>query len=78
MEPQVIRFIDGQAARSIFIPLLDTRSASTARGPRTFTVSLEKVTGGPALGPISKISVTIPPAHNAAGSSSDDQSFAAE
>jgi serine/threonine protein kinase len=60
-QPQVIKFIEGQATRSIFIPLLNTGAASTARTPRTFTVSLKKMAGGPALGSITKVNVTIPP-----------------
>ena len=75
MEPQVIRFIEGQPARSIFIPLLNS---GDARGPRTFTVSLQKVAGGPLLGSISKVSVTIPPLHDRAASSRGAQSLASE
>lgn len=75
MEPQVIRFVEGQPARSIFIPLLNS---GDARGPRTFTVSLQKVAGGPLLGSISKVSVTIPPPHDRAAASSRAQSLASE
>jgi hypothetical protein len=65
VEPQVIKFIEGQPARSIFIPLVNVGRA--AHGPRTFTVSLQKVTGGSALGEISKVNVTIPSTQNVAG-----------
>jgi len=51
-------------------------------GPRTFTVSLQKVTGGAALGEISKVNVTIPATQNAAGAlaqgSGAERTFAAE
>ena len=78
VEPGVIRFIEGQPARSIFIPLINAGGAASSRGTRTFTVSLQKVSGGPVLGPIPKISVTIPAPGGTAGSNSTGQSFAAE
>lgn len=64
VKPQVIKFFEGQPARSIFIPLVNVGRA--AQGPRTFTVSLQKVTGGPVLGEISKVDVTIPSTQTAA------------
>ena len=75
VEPQVIRFIEGQPARSIFIPLLNS---GDVRGPRTFTVLLQKVAGGPVLGSISKVTVTIPPLHDRAAASRGAQSLASE
>ena len=61
IEPQVVRFIEGQVVRTLFIPLISTRAALVARGPRTFTVALEQVAGGPALGRFARITVAIDP-----------------
>ena len=57
----VVRFIEGQVARSIFIPLVERNAKATAHGPRTFVVSLQRLAGGPELGPVSRITVTIWP-----------------
>jgi tRNA A-37 threonylcarbamoyl transferase component Bud32 len=59
--PQVVRFIEGQAVRSLFIPLLQPRATLAALGPRTFTVALEQTAGGPALGRFARVTVTIEP-----------------
>jgi serine/threonine protein kinase len=61
MEPQVVRFTEGQAVRTLFIPLINTGTALLQRGPRTFTVALEQVAGGPALGRIARLTVAIDP-----------------
>lgn len=50
-EPNLVRFIEGQTVRSIFIPL-------SARPP-TFTVALRQLSGGPGLGPVSRITVRV-------------------
>jgi hypothetical protein len=61
MEPQLVRFIEGQAVRTLFIPLVNTRSTLLPRSPRTFTVTLEQVAGGPALGHLKRITVALDP-----------------
>lgn len=62
MEPQVVRFIEGQAVRTLFIPLINTRATWVPQGARTFTVALEQVAGGPALGRFARVTVAIDPA----------------
>jgi hypothetical protein len=61
IQPQVVRFIEGQAVRTLFIPLINSPATSVQRGPRTFTVALERVKGGPALGRFARVTVTIDP-----------------
>jgi serine/threonine protein kinase len=61
VDPQVVRFIEGQSIRTLFIPLLHTHEASAASDPRTFTVALEQVAGGPTLGRFARITVAIDP-----------------
>jgi serine/threonine protein kinase len=61
IEPQVVRFIEGEAVRTLFIPLINTRATLVLRGPRTFTVALEQVAGGPALGRFARVTVAIDP-----------------
>jgi serine/threonine protein kinase len=61
IEPQVVRFIEGQAVRTLFIPLINTAATLELRGPRTFTVALERVKGGPALGRFARVTVAIDP-----------------
>lgn len=65
-DPQVVRFHDGQAVRTLFVPLISNGVASAHRGPLTFTVALERVAGGAALGQIASVTVAIdpPPASN--------------
>ena len=65
LEPQIVRFIEGQAVRSLFIPLIRTHASLTS-GPRSFTVALQRVAGGAALGPIARVTVIIEPAPSAA------------
>jgi serine/threonine protein kinase len=61
VEPRTARFIEGQAVRTLFIPLINTRAPLMPRGPLTFTVALERVAGGPALGRFARITVAIDP-----------------
>jgi hypothetical protein len=61
IQPQVVRFIEGQTVRTLFIPLINSPATLVQRGPRTFTVALEQVKGGPALGPFARVTVTIDP-----------------
>ena len=73
--PHVIRFIEGQAVRSIYISLVAHSITTAPRGPRSFAVTLVPVAGSPAIGPYSSVTVTIrplPPAidRSAAGESS--------
>ena len=60
-QPQVVRFHDGQSVRTLFIPLIQPPAAATSHGPRTFTVALEQVAGGPAVGEIPRVTVAIDP-----------------
>lgn len=60
--PQVAKFLEGQAVRTLFIPLLKTGAQGLAgRAPRSFTVVLERTAGGPALGRFAHVRVTIEP-----------------
>jgi serine/threonine protein kinase len=61
IEPQVVRFIEGQAVRTLFIPLINTSATSVQPGLRTFTVTLERVKGGPVLGRYASVTVAIDP-----------------
>jgi len=68
----VIQFLEGQSVRSLFIPLVAERDPRSARTSRSFTVKLQQAAGGPALGEIKQVHVTIvgdvdePPAQSAA------------
>jgi len=64
MQPQLVRFAEGQTVRTLFIPLINSRGASSYR-ERSFTVELHPVAGGPALGPVNRVTVTIDPPANA-------------
>ena len=59
-KPQLVKFNDGEAVRSLFIPLIRTVD-SQSQPPRTFTVLLRRVGGGVKLGPVTRINVTIVP-----------------
>jgi predicted Ser/Thr protein kinase len=61
IEPRVVRFTEGQAVRTLFIPLINTPTPLVAHGPLTFTVALERVAGGPALGRFARVTVAIDP-----------------
>jgi serine/threonine protein kinase len=61
IKPQLVKFIEGQAVRTLFIPLIKTRATLATRGPRTFSVALEQVAGGPALGRFARVTVAIDP-----------------
>ena len=61
IEPQLVRFIEGQAVRTLFIPLINPSSILPSGDPRTFTVVLEPIAGGPALGRIARMTVAIDP-----------------
>jgi serine/threonine protein kinase len=67
IKPQVVSFIEGQAVRTLFVPLINTPATMAMRSPRTFTVALEQVAGGPALGRFARVTVVIdpPPTSNA-------------
>jgi serine/threonine protein kinase len=60
VKPQLVKFNDGEAVRSLFIPLIRTVD-SQSQPPRTFTVLLRRVGGGVKLGPVARINVTIVP-----------------
>jgi serine/threonine protein kinase len=61
IEPQVVRFHEGQVTRTLFIPLISIPPGWLSRGPRAFTVALEQVAGGPALGQFARVTVAIIP-----------------
>jgi serine/threonine protein kinase len=61
IEPQVVRFTEGQAVRTLFIPLINPSPILPSGDPRTFTVVLEPIAGGPALGRIARMTVAIDP-----------------
>jgi hypothetical protein len=63
LKPQLVKFNDGEAVRSLFIPLMRTGVDSDSQPPRTFTVMLRRVGGGVKLGPVTRINVTIVPQH---------------
>jgi len=56
---QVIEFLEGQSVRSLFIPLAPDKDTSAARTSKTFTVKLQPTNGGPKLGEIKQVYVTI-------------------
>ncbi|MGA8705736.1 MAG: protein kinase [Steroidobacteraceae bacterium] len=62
IQPQLVRFLAGQTVRTLFIPLINTRAAQPTQRPRSFTVALQPVAGGPSLGRIDRLTVTIEPA----------------
>ncbi len=60
----LVRFNEGQSVRTLFIPL-NNAPTTPARGRREFTVTLERVAGGPSLGSPASVTVAIdPPAGN--------------
>jgi hypothetical protein len=61
MAPQVVKFIAGQAVRTLFVPMINTGEASRAHDPRSFTVALEQIAGGPRLGRFARVTVAIDP-----------------
>jgi predicted Ser/Thr protein kinase len=61
VSPQIVKFNDGEAMRSLFIPLLRTGAGLDARPPRSFSVALRQVGGGARLGTVARIKVTIVP-----------------
>jgi serine/threonine protein kinase len=61
LKPQVVRFNDGESARSLFIALLPMPADSRVRAPRSFTVQLRALGGGARLGAVTRVKVTIVP-----------------
>ncbi|HEY1725529.1 MAG TPA: protein kinase [Steroidobacteraceae bacterium] len=61
VEPQRVGFNEGQEVRTLFIPLINSRAMVLPHGTRTFTVTLEQVAGGPALGRVARVTVAIDP-----------------
>jgi hypothetical protein len=59
--PAVVRFIDGQTVRTLFVPLISAQGPSIAQTARSFTVELEPIAGGAELGPIRRVTITIDP-----------------
>jgi hypothetical protein len=62
LQPQLVHFLDGQTVRTLYIPLISTRAGQSLYQPRSFTVALQPVAGGLALGRIDRVTVTIDPA----------------
>jgi serine/threonine protein kinase len=56
---QLIEFLEGQSVRSLFIPLVAEKGAEDARTSKTFIVKLQATNGGPKLGEIKQVYVTI-------------------
>ncbi len=61
MPPGIVRFRDGEAVRSIFIPLTQGSDAAVAGVPRRFYVVLRNADDGMGLGAITRIHVTVMP-----------------
>ncbi len=61
VRPQIVRFADGEAVRSIFIPVDQSAGGTPAHGSRSFTVTLRRVDGGVRLGAVTRVNVTIVP-----------------
>src|SRR5580658_341362 len=66
IQPQVVKFNEGQTVRTLFIPLINGPATSVQHGPRTFTVALDRVEGGPGLGRFARVTVIIDPAPTSA------------
>jgi serine/threonine protein kinase len=58
-KPQIVRFFDGQSVRTVFVPLIPAGASAASHGSRTFTVALQRLPGGPALGRVARVAVTI-------------------
>lgn len=69
IRPQIVRFFEGQSVRTVFVPLIPAGSPAASRGSRTFTVALQQLPGGPALGPVARVAVTI----NASGALNESE-----
>jgi len=63
---KLIRFNEGQKVRVLYIPII--KNEATTRGPRTFTLRLRRVAGGPSVGPVNRVTVTIEPGSISSGS----------
>lgn len=61
VNPQIVRFNEGESVRSLFIPLVRTAAENETRPPRSFTVLLRPVGHQARLGAVSRIKVTIVP-----------------
>jgi serine/threonine protein kinase len=61
VKPQVVRFNEGETARSLFIPLVRPTTDVRTRSARTFTVTLKPSGDGPRLGALTRVRVTILP-----------------
>ncbi|HWG76324.1 MAG TPA: serine/threonine-protein kinase [Steroidobacteraceae bacterium] len=76
IKPQRAEFIEGQSVRTLFIPLLTNSASHVPRGPLFFDVVLQPVAGGPALGPLARITVVIDPMSSVWVASSQPRSSA--
>jgi serine/threonine protein kinase len=59
--PELVRFNRGESVRTLFIHLVAARGLPRSAHPRTFSVVLEPVAGGPELGRIRRATITIDP-----------------
>ena len=57
--PRVVRFIEGQSVRTLFIPLINVSATPARVARRSFAVVLERVAGGPALGSPARVTIAI-------------------
>jgi serine/threonine protein kinase len=62
--PKRVTFNEGQVLRTLFIPLIDGSNTRLTRRPGSFSVVLQRVAGGPALGRITRVQVIADPAPN--------------
>ncbi len=56
---KVAQFADGQAVRTLYVPLLQRTDLAASHGARNFFVRLEHIPGSPALGPVTKAEVQV-------------------
>lgn len=59
IDSQTIQFLDGQAVRSLYIPLLTPSDPGDHQPTRSFIVKLKKLEGSPAVGPVTQTKVSI-------------------
>ena len=64
LAPKRVTFNEGQVLRTLFIPLINGSNMELMRRPGSFSVVLQRVAGGPALGRITRVQVVSDPAPN--------------
>ena len=61
LAPKTVAFNEGQARRTLFIPLTSGSDAGITRGGGSFSVVLQRVAGGPAVGRITRVQIVTDP-----------------